>query len=68
LEAEFGEFLEEPCGAGGFAKGRGRYSEELELPAAELGLVQVQPGKGRMELAVRGESGDAGVGGHKGRD
>ncbi len=50
------EAVEEPCGAGGFFRGGGGDADELQLPLAELGLVEMQPVEGAMN---RGEGGDA---------
>ena len=62
-EAEFGETLEEPGGAGLLGEGWGGDGEEVELPEAELGLVEVQPGEGAVHGELGGEAGDAVLGG-----
>jgi len=66
VEAEVAEALQEPAGASGFGEGRGGYAEELDVPAAELLLVQMEPTKGPVHAGVRAELGDASVsfGGH----
>ena len=69
-QAELLEAVEEPGGANGFAEGWGGDAHDLELPLAELGLVEVQPVEGAVN---RGEGGEAcyaalgrGGGGHLG--
>ena len=48
-EAEGLEAVEEPGGAGGFAEGWGGDADELELPLAELRLVEMQPVEGAVD-------------------
>ncbi len=62
-EAEGVEAVEEPGGSGGFAEGWGGDADEVELPAAELRLVEMQPVEGAVDCGERGEAGDAMVGG-----
>ncbi len=61
-EAEGGEALEEPGGAGLLGEGGRGDGEHLELPAAELGLVQMQPVEGAVDGELGGEAGDAALG------
>ena len=58
-EAELAETFEKPCSAGLLAKGWGRNAEKLELPLAELKLVDVQPVEGAMHRGRGGETRDA---------
>ena len=62
-EAELLEAVEEPGGAGGFAEGWGGDADDLELPLAELGLVEVQPVEGAVDGGEGGEACDAALGG-----
>ncbi len=62
-EAEVAEAVEEPGGAGGFAEGWGGDADELELPLAELGLVEMQPVEGAVDGGEGGEASDAALGG-----
>lgn len=62
-ETEGLEALEEPGGAGGFAEGWGGDADELKLPLAELGLMEVQPVEGAVDGGESGEAGDAALGG-----
>lgn len=62
-EAEFGEAVEEPGGARGFAEGRRRNGKNLHEPAAQLRLVQMQPVERAMHSGVRGELRNAEIGG-----
>ncbi len=57
------EAVEEPGGAGGFAEGWGGDADQLELPLAELGLVEMQPVEGAVDGGEGGEAGDAALGG-----
>ena len=65
-EAEGGELLEEVLGSGLLGEGWGGDGDGFELPAAELGLVEMEPGERAVDGAVAGEGGDAEVvgGGH----
>ena len=62
VETKLAEAGEEPGGAGGFGERRSRDGEQLQLPAAELRLVQMEPLEGAVDAAVGGEGGDAGQG------
>ena len=56
------EAVQEPGGAGGFVEcGRGD-ADELELPLAELGLVEVEPMEGSVDGGEAGEACDAALG------
>ena len=57
------EAIEEPGGTGGFAEGRGGDADDVELPLAELGLVEVQPVEGAVHGGEAGEACDATLGG-----
>ena len=58
------EAVEEPGGAGGFSpKGGDGDADELELPLAQLRLVEVQPVEGAVDCGECGQAGDAMVGG-----
>ncbi|WP_433964255.1 hypothetical protein [Tunturiibacter gelidiferens] len=48
--------VEEPGGAGGFAEGWGWDADELELPPAELRLVEMQPVEGAVDCGEGGEA------------
>ena len=56
------EAVQDPGGAGGFAEGWGRDSDEVELPLAELGLVKMEPVEGAVNGGEGGESRDAALG------
>jgi hypothetical protein len=58
-EVEVGEAGEEPGGAGGFAYGWGGDAQDLKLPFAQLGLVEMQPLEGAMDGGIGGEAGYA---------
>ena len=60
------KMLEKMGGAGLFLERWGGDGYGFELPAADLGFVEVQPGERLMNESIRGESGDACVvgGGH----
>src|SRR5271170_2283653 len=62
-EAEVAEAVEKPGGAGGFAEGWGGDADQLELPLAELRLVEVQPVEGAVDCGEGGEASDATLGG-----
>jgi hypothetical protein len=67
-EAELVEAVEEPGGAVVFGEGGRGDANELELPLAELGLMEVQPVEGAMDGGEAGEPGDSalcGGGGHQ---
>jgi len=53
-ETEGGELLEEVLGSGGFVEGGSGDGDGFELPAADGGLVEVQPAEGAMDGAVGG--------------
>ncbi len=61
-EAELGETGGEPGGAGGLPERGGGDGQQLELPEAHLGLMQVQPMKGAVDGKVGGEARDAMLG------
>ncbi len=65
-EAEVTEAIEEPGGAGGFAEGGGGDADEVELPLAELGLMEMQPVEGAVDGGEGGEACDAALGGDGG--
>jgi hypothetical protein len=56
------EAVQEPGGSGGFGEGWCGDADELELPAEELRLVEVQPVEGSVDGGEGGESGDAALG------
>ena len=62
-EAEGGEAVEEPEGAGLFAEGWGRDAEDFKMPLAELKLVEVQPVERAVDGGEGGEARDAELGG-----
>jgi hypothetical protein len=62
-EAEVLEVFEEVVGAGGFVEGWGRDADQVELPLADLGLVDVQPVEGSVNGGEGGEMADALLGG-----
>jgi hypothetical protein len=62
-EAELLEAVEEPGGADGFAEGWGGDADQLELPLAELRLVEVQPVEGAVNCGEGSEACDAALGG-----
>jgi hypothetical protein len=62
-EAKLVEATEEPVGAVVFAEGWGWDADELELPGAELRLVEMQPMEGAMDGSESGESCDSALGG-----
>ncbi len=66
VEAELPEAVEEPCGAGLFAEGWCGDADELELPLAKLGLVEMQPVEGSVHGSERSEPGDTALGGGDG--
>ena len=58
-EAELLEAVEEPGGAGGFAEGWGGDADDVELPLAELRLVEMEPVEGAMDRGECGQARDA---------
>ncbi len=58
-EAEGAEAVEEPGGAGLLGEGRRGDGEHLELPQAELRLVEMQPVEGAMDGNQAGKAADA---------
>ena len=58
-EAELVEAVEDPGGSGGLAEGWGGDADEVELPLAELGLVEMEPVEGAVDGGEGGEAGDA---------
>jgi hypothetical protein len=62
-EAELMEAVKEPGGAGGFVEGWGGNADDVELPLAELWLVEVQPVKGSVDGGEGCQAGDAALGG-----
>jgi hypothetical protein len=64
-EAELVEAFEEPGGAGLFAEGWGGDAQHLQLPLAQLRLVEMQPAEGAVQRGRGGEARDAELGVHR---
>jgi hypothetical protein len=62
-EAELLEAVEEPGCAGRFAEWWGGDADDVQLPLAELRLVEMQPVEGSVDSGECGEAGDAALGG-----
>ena len=63
VETKRVEPIEKPGRAGSFTEGRSGDAEHLQMPAAKLQLVQMQPVESGMDAPVGGELSDTNLGG-----